>query len=315
METGMTHEQKQGGESMTDSSRRAMFRGLSATAGFGAVAALAGTSMQAAAQAPAANATNSTSLIDKWLKTKKAVLGWEFGSPPMQFKDPATQKPTGYTVEMVTQMIKDLDPAIEIEWVEMPFGQLVPALASGKVDMIEAVTNLPVRALRGWFVGVPAHYATVMALMNASSKITRREQLNDPKVKIAVLQGSSQQNQAAILFPKAKLVAFPGVPEAVGEVVSGRADCTLQSGYTALNTIKANKGLKPLASPIYTDFNAYMVPEGDTKAYMWITNWLSFQASKGNMRIWWDKWIGEEARKYKVPTQYVGPQGIPVDAT
>jgi ABC-type amino acid transport substrate-binding protein len=298
-------------DSMRDAGRRAMFRNIGAGAGLGAVAMLAGTSLNASAQGN--GAPGGGSLIDKWLKTKKAVLGWEFGSPPMQFKDPATQKPTGYTVEMMVQMMKDLDPGIEIEWVEMPFGQLVPALAAGKVDMIEAVTNLPVRALRGWFVGIPAHYASVVALMHGGSKITRREQLNDPKVKIAVLQGSSQQNQAAILFPKAKLVAFPGVPEAVGEVLSGRADCTLQSGYTALNTIKANKGLKPLPTPLYTDFNAFMVPEGDTKAYMWITNWLSFQASKGNLRVLWEKWIGDDARKLKLTTQYVGPQGLPVD--
>jgi polar amino acid transport system substrate-binding protein len=311
----MTEEKIPSSATMRDAGRRAMFKNIGAGAGLGAVAMLAGTSLNATAQTPAAPAPASGggSLIDKWIKNKKAVLGWEFGSPPMQFKDPTTQKPTGYTVEMVTQMMKDLDPAIEIEWVEMPFGQLVPALAAGKVDMIEAVTNLPARALRGWFVGVPAHYASVLALLNANSKITRREQLNDPKVKIAVLQGSSQQAQAAMLFPKAKLVAFPGVPEAVGEVVSGRADCTLQSGYTALNTIKANKGLKPLAAPLYTDFNAYMVPEGDTKAYMWITNWLSFQASKGNLRILWEKWLGDDARKFKIPTQYVGPQGIPVD--
>jgi polar amino acid transport system substrate-binding protein len=311
----MTEDKNPSSASMRDSGRRAMFRNIGAGAGLGAVAMLAGGSLTAAAQTPPAPAPASGggSLIDKWIKNKKAVLGWEFGSPPMQFKDPATQKPTGYTVEMVTQMMKDLDPAIEIEWVEMPFGQLVPALAAGKVDMIEAVTNLPARALRGWFVGVPAHYASVLALLNANSKITRREQLNDPKVKIAVLQGSSQQAQAAILFPKAKLVAFPGVPEAVGEVVSGRADCTLQSGYTALNTIKANKGLKPLSTPLYTDFNAYMVPEGDTKAYMWITNWLIFQASKGNLRVLWEKWLGDDARKFKIPTQYVGPQGMPVD--
>lgn len=308
----MTIEHNDPATSTMDAGRRGMFRSLGATAGAGAVAALAGIGAPANAQ-PAPAASTGGSLLDKWLKTKKAVLGWEFGSPPMQFKDPATQKPAGYTVELVTQMMADLDPGIEIEWVEMPFGQLVPALASGKVDMIEPVTNLPVRAQRGWFVGVPAHYASVLALMNASSKITRREQLNDPKVKIAVLQGSSQQNQAARLFPKAKLVAFPGVPEAVGEVVSGRADCTLQSGYTALNTVKANKGLRPLATPLYTDFNAYMVPEGDIKTLMWITNWLQFQASKDNLRLLWEKWIGEDARKFKIPTQYVGHQGMPVD--
>ena len=310
----MTPQDKQASASTREPGRRAMFRSLGAGASLGAVAMLAGTSLEAAAQAPAAAAGSASgSLIDKWIKNKKAVLGWEFGSPPMQFKDPTSQKPTGYTVELVTQMIKDLDASIEIEWVEMPFGQLVPALAAGKVDMIEAVTNLPARALRGWFVGIPAHYASVLALLNANSKITRREQLNDPKVRIAVLQGSSQQSQAAALFPKAKLVAFPGVPEAVGEVVSGRADCTLQSGYTALNTIKANQGLKPLAAPLYMDSNAFMVPEGDTKALMWITNWLSFQASKGNMRVLWERWLGDDARKFKIPTQYVGPQGVPVD--
>jgi len=85
----MTEEETSSNAFARDASRRAMFKGIGAGAGLGAVAMLAGAGMNASAQTPSAASGSSGggSLIDKWLKTKKAVLGWEFGSPPMQFKD------------------------------------------------------------------------------------------------------------------------------------------------------------------------------------------------------------------------------------
>ena len=111
--------------------------------------------------------TANEPVIDKWIKNKKIVVGYEFGTPPMQFRDPSTNEPTGYTIELMKLMAADLGDGIGIEYVEVPFGQLFALLESGRCDMIEPVTKLPARALRGDFTEIPCLLCTGLCTLEA----------------------------------------------------------------------------------------------------------------------------------------------------
>ena len=106
-------------------------------AALGAVGALAVTG-----GASAARTASNGSVLDKWVKSKKARLGVDLTFPPLQFIDPKTKKPSGYIVELTELMMSDL--GVKPEWVQTPFAQLFAALAAGKFDMIGiAATILP----------------------------------------------------------------------------------------------------------------------------------------------------------------------------
>lgn len=296
-------------ETPVGTQRRSLLKACGLGLGAGA-ALLAGCSKRESPAALGAPAGTSGALLDKWLKTKKAVLGFEFGSPPMQFRDPNTKEPTGYTVELAKSMFHDLSPDIVVEFVEMPFGQLVAAVQSRKVDMIEPITNLPSRALNGWFTAFPAAYHSVFCLVNKESKLKSTADLNKPGVRLAVLQGTSQQAVAKTSFPDAQLSAFPGVPEALNEVASGRADATIQSLYTAINAIRAGQPLKILGSdPLYVDSASFYLPEGDIRTLTWMNNWLSYSAAHGSMQALWEKWVVNDAKKFNLPSVAVGAGG------
>ena len=47
------------------------------------------------------------------------------------------------------------------------------------------------------------------------------------------------------------------------------------------------------------------MPLNDTKAQLWISNWLNYQVSHGNLATQWNKWIGDDARA-------LGLQTIPI---
>src|SRR5947209_7831064 len=71
--------------------------------------------------------------------------------PPMEFKDPATAQLTGFDVELGEALAKKL--GIKILWQETSFDQMMPAIATGRVDAIlSGMTDLASRQDTATFV-------------------------------------------------------------------------------------------------------------------------------------------------------------------
>lgn len=288
-------------------SRRALLLGGAVTAGAG-MALASSLSSEASAQ------TANEPVIDKWIKNKKIVVGYEFGTPPMQFRDPSTNEPTGYTIELMKLMAADLGDGIGIEYVEVPFGQLFALLESGRCDMIEPVTKLPARALRGDFTEVPAFYAPVYVLLKQSSTIQKPEELNSEKVRFAVLQGTSQLAVAKRRFPKAQFAAFPSATDAINEVASGRADASVQSSSSVVRALDAGARFKLLPTgPLFLESGSYFIRQGDPRSLNWLNNFMSYHAALGTLEGLYEQFVGVASReKYKLQTVAVGPGGQPI---
>ena len=269
-------------------------------------AAGAGALAGGAAAAPRSSAANG-SILDQWTKTKKAKLGVDLSFPPLQFIDPKTKKPSGYMVKITELMMKDL--GVTPQYVQTPFAQLFAGLAANKFDMVGiAATILPSRALQGWFAGVPVFYESNVVLVQKSSKAHRPLALR--KAKFAVLQGSSQQASAPVIFPQATFKAMATESDAATEVSVGRADAAIFSEFSAGSILKNNPKLRPLGGPaLFVDANTYFMPEGDEKLWQWVTNWLRYQSTHQTMAGLWKKWVGPSTRKYHLKTSVVGPNG------
>jgi polar amino acid transport system substrate-binding protein len=67
------------------------------------------------------------------------VLGTAAITEPFSFIGPA-QQVTGFDIELAYYIARELDMNLEI--VDMEFGSLIPALISGKVDMIAALITI-----------------------------------------------------------------------------------------------------------------------------------------------------------------------------
>lgn len=267
----------------------------------------------ATATATAATTTTKTSLsgsiLDKWTREKTAKLGVDLSFPPLQFKD-KSGKPTGYQIEITEMMMKEL--GVTPEYVETPFAQLFPGLSAGKFDMLGiAVTILPSRALRGSFADVPAFYESNVVVVKSSSTATSLADL--ATAKFAVLQGSSQAASGKSIFPKATFNEFASETDAATEVSVGRADAAIFSEFSTSSVLGTNADLKALAvPPLFVDANSYFMQEGDTKLWLWVSNWLRYQASHKTFESLWEKWVVPNTSKYNLQTAVVGING---DAT
>ncbi|MCG7357436.1 ABC transporter substrate-binding protein [Roseomonas mucosa] len=71
-------------------------------------------------------------------------VGIEATYPPMAYKDPATNERRGVNVDLVTALGKEL--GISLRWEEMSFAQLIPSIATDRVDFSgTSMTDLPAR--------------------------------------------------------------------------------------------------------------------------------------------------------------------------
>jgi polar amino acid transport system substrate-binding protein len=251
----------------------------------------------------AAPSGSGSSVLDKIVKDKKAKIGVDLTFPPIQFRD-ANNEPTGYNVELFKLMLKDLE--VEPEWVDIPFQNLFTAAASGQIDLSGiAATILPSRALNVTFASVPLFVESVVVLLKPGSDITSPDQLNSSDVTIAVQVGSSQEATAPTFYPDANFKSLEN-QAAIQDVVTGRSDAYLLSEFNIAPIKEANPDVSVLkAPPVFVDYNTWFMPLNDTKAQLWISNWLSYQISHGTLATQWNKWIGDDARK-------LGLQTIPV---
>jgi polar amino acid transport system substrate-binding protein len=273
----------------------------------------AGTTAAAATTGGSTNASGSgDSILDKWTRDKTAKLGVDLSFPPLQFKD-KSGKATGYQIEITEMMMKEL--GVTPEYVETPFAQLFPGLSAGKFDMLGiAVTILPSRALRGDFADVPAFYESNVVVVKKGSSASSLADLATSK--FAVLQGSSQAASAKTLFPKATVNEFASENDAATEVSVGRADAAVFSEFSSSSILGGNADLQALAvPPLFVDANSYFMTQRDTKLWLWVSNWLRYQASHKTFEGLWEKWVVPNTRKFNLQTSVVGINGdaTPID--
>lgn len=257
-----------------------------------------------------ASAAGGQSVLDKWVSTKQASLGVDLTFKPLQFKDPATGKPSGYVLDITQQMMTDL--GVTPNYVEIPFGQLFAALQAGKFDMMGVgATILPTRALRGLFAGIPQYYETNFMLLKPGSKIAEINQLNDPSVTITAVQGSSEEFTGKLLFPRAKSVGFTTTGDCLDALGTGRADGFIVNDAGIPDALTKYPGIKILSGgAIFVNADTYFMPITDYKLWFWVTNWMRYQATHEVFKGLWGKWIGDDLySKYHISTSTVGPAG------
>ena len=158
------------------STRRAVLTGSAAAIG-GAVLVSAGGSASAGAaghsptQVREQSDEGGGSLLDKIVSDGQVRVGVDLGFAPLQYRDPDTNEPTGYSIEVTKLMMAEL--GAEIEYVEIPFSELFAAGEAGRFDIsgIQA-TNLPARGLRVAFAGAPAFLEGNYIMLQPDSSIT-----------------------------------------------------------------------------------------------------------------------------------------------
>lgn len=169
--------------------------------------------------------------------------------PPMEFKDPATGQLTGFDVELGEALAKKL--GIKVAWQETSFDQMMPAIATGRVDAImSGMTDYATRHETATFVDYlksgpqffvqksrAAEFAEMSGLCGKNVGASRRTTF--PK-EIAAWSDANCAGKEPIKF-----VGTEGSADARTQLKQGRIDAAVQGS----ETLPYIMGLEP---------NAYM---------------------------------------------------------
>ena len=147
---------------------------------------------------------------------------------PWAMKD-KTGKLIGFEIDVARQLA--LDMGVKIEFVPTKWAGIVPALLTGKFDVIIGGMSIrPDRNLKVNFT-IPYDYAgqSIVANKKTAAGFKRLEDFNRPDVTIAARLGSTAADAANKFMPKAQKKFFDDEAQVIQEVINGKAHAAVAS--------------------------------------------------------------------------------------
>jgi polar amino acid transport system substrate-binding protein len=179
--------------------------------------------------------------LDRILKTGELRVGVSGEQPPLNM----TAK-NGELIGMEIALMRVLGQSMgaEVDFVRLPFGELLDALDAGKVDLVmSGMTINPERIQRAAFVG-PYYTSgkTILTKKRELAAATIPQEVEAMKPRMVALAGSTSEAFAKRSLSRATLEVTPTLEEAIAKVLDGSADLLLADLETCLFAALRHEG-------------------------------------------------------------------------
>ncbi|MHC1708361.1 MAG: ABC transporter permease subunit [Bacteroidales bacterium] len=184
---------------------------------------------------------------------------------PMSYYD-AHKKVVGFDIEFASRIALKMGKQLEI--VDMEFGGMIPALVSGKVDMIGAGLSVTEERAKQVLFSQPYYKSGIAAIVKTSDDATvtteglGMEKIEDIRDKrIGVLLGSIHDSWVSKNYPGSNILQFQNVSDLLFALNSDKSDVVFADHVAVKDIFKKNPGLDILAEnvfivPIASGFNS-----------------------------------------------------------
>ena len=227
------------------------------------------------------------------------LVGVKTDSPPFGYLDPSG-KPAGFDVDVARYLAKALfEDEGRLETVPVTTGSRIPFLYSDWIDMIVATMTVTEERRQVLEFSDPYFVSASLLLVPAGSPVRGVEDLAGKTV--AVIEGSVQEKDLALVAPGAKRVAFGNVGEAVQALRMKKADALCQDDTLVLALAKENRDLSAAGKPILPRPYAIAVRKGDIETLRWVNDKISAMKKDGTYDRLREKYFGVTAGKEGKP--------------
>ena len=201
---------------------------------------------------------------------------------PWAMKD-KTGKLIGFEIDVATRLAKDM--GVKAEFVPTKWAGIIPALLTGKFDVIiGGMGILPSRNLKVNFT-IPYDYTgmSMVADKKLAAGFADLADFNSPDVTIAARLGSTAVTATKKYMPKAKIRMFDDEAQAYQELVNGNVHAVVGSAPTpAFHALKyPDKLFLPLKGTFTKEPIGFALKKGDPDALNFFNNWIRFVDSEG----------------------------------
>ena len=170
----------------------------------------------------------SAGTLDEIAKRGVLRIACQTQGAPFSFVD-RNGKRTGSSIEFCEMIAKEM--GVKVKFLNYDWDGLIPALLSKKADMLAAdMTPTLKRAMKISFID-PYMYTGSVVFVKKDSPIKSLEDVRKSGTELAVLLGSTGENDAKKAFPDAKLKTYKGGgPILINAVIAGHTDAGVNDG-------------------------------------------------------------------------------------
>ena len=210
---------------------------------------------------------------------------------------------TGFEIEVATQLAQDM--GVEVEFVPTKWSGIIPALLTGKFDIIIGGMGItPERNLKVNFSD-PYEFTGMSILGNKklAKGQTGLDAFNNPETTIVARIGTTAAAAAKKFLPNAKLNLFDDEGQALQEVLNNRAAAMVASQpFPEFQSIKyQNKLYLPLSGKTFTkEPIGFAIRKGDIDFLNFLNNWIRVKNSEGWLQERYDYWFTTQDWKNRV---------------
>lgn len=199
-------------------------------------------------------------------------IGIEATYPPMAYKDPATNERRGFNVDLVTEIARVL--GLRIQWEEMAFAQLIPALTTGRIDFSgSSMTDLPARRERLSFVDYVSTGPQIFALAAQAGDLNQPTDLCGKSIAtprttayFPTLQAWSQKNCVEQGRPAINVVGTEGATATRTDLRQNRVNAAVLGAEYVVYLSQQEPGVfKRIGEPIGRNMSGLAFPRQSTE--------------------------------------------------
>lgn len=198
----------------------------------------------------------------------------------------------GFELDVGKKLAADM--GVQPEFVPTAWDGIIPALVSGKFDVI--ISGMTITPERNLTVNFSEPYAFSGLTILANKEMTKGftlEDFNKPEVIFSARRGASPATAIATLFPNAQLLLFDEDGASNQEVLNGNAHATVASEPDP--STQARNYPETLYVPFAQTFNAtgeaFAYRKGDPDATNFFNNWISMNTKNGWLQERNDYWF------------------------
>ena len=189
----------------------------------------------------------------------------------------------GFEIDLATRLARDM--GVKVEFVPTKWDGIIPALLSGKFDVIIGGMGIrPDRNLKVNF-SIPYDYTgmSMVAHKELAAGFNSLKDFNRPNVLLAARLGSTAVAAAKKFMPKAQLRMFDDESQAYQELLNGRVHAVV--GSAPMPRFQALKYPERLFLPLKTNFTrepiGFALKKGDFDTLNYLNNWIRVVEAEG----------------------------------
>ena len=238
-------------------------------------------------------ATDNSPVLSRIQKSGKLVLGTS-GTMPLMSEKTMTGEVIGFDIDMANALAESM--GVELVTKVLPFNELIPALESGKVDVVLSNMTMTVdRNMRVAFVG--PYFVSGKCLITKEEAMAKADEpadLKEADLTMAVVKGTTSESFVKELLPELKRIPVADADEGTSLVANGKAKAMLTDFPICLSVMKRypDSGFQSVVSLLTYEPIGIALPANDPLFVNLAENFLLRTENVGINTALTVKWFG-----------------------